>query len=64
MVYDASVFKPNYEKSEKSFIHDQVGYAVIPAGRFVFINSSDNCWYDSYEGGGLDNSLGAGLPTL
>ncbi len=32
MVYDASVFKPNYENPEKSVIHDQVGYAVIPAG--------------------------------
>lgn len=32
MVYDASVFKPNYENPEKSVIHDHVGYAVIPIG--------------------------------
>lgn len=32
MVYDASVFKPNYENSEKSAVAGKVGYARIPAG--------------------------------
>lgn len=32
MVYDASVFRPNYEDPEQSQIHDKVGYAVIPEG--------------------------------
>ena len=32
MVYDASVFKPNYENSEKSEVAGKVGYAVIPSG--------------------------------
>ena len=32
MVYDASVFRPNYEDPEQSLVHDQVGYAVIPEG--------------------------------
>jgi multiple sugar transport system substrate-binding protein len=32
MVYDASVFKPNYENPEKSAIAGKVGYAPIPAG--------------------------------
>lgn len=32
MIYDASVFRPNYEDPESSQIHDSVGYAVIPEG--------------------------------
>ncbi len=32
MVYDASVFKPNYEDPTKSEVAGKVGYAVIPAG--------------------------------
>lgn len=32
MVYDASVFKPNYENEEKSAVAGKVGYARIPAG--------------------------------
>ena len=32
MVYDASVFKPNYENPEKSAVAGKVGYAPIPAG--------------------------------
>lgn len=32
MVYDASVFKPNYENPEKSAIAGKVGYARIPEG--------------------------------
>lgn len=32
MIYDASVFKPNYENPEKSAIAGKVGYALIPKG--------------------------------
>ena len=32
MIYDASVFKSNYEDPQMSKIADQVGYATIPAG--------------------------------
>lgn len=32
MVYDASVFKPNYEDPTKSEVAGKVGYAPIPAG--------------------------------
>ncbi len=32
MVYDASVFKPNYENPEKSAVAGKVGYAPIPKG--------------------------------
>jgi len=32
MIYDASVFRPNYEDPESSQIADSVGYAVIPEG--------------------------------
>ena len=32
MVYDASVFRPNYEDPEQSLVYDKVGYAVIPEG--------------------------------
>lgn len=32
MIYDASVFKSNYEDPQMSKVADQVGYTVIPAG--------------------------------
>ncbi len=32
MVYDANVFRPNFEDPEQSSIYDKVGYAPLPAG--------------------------------
>lgn len=32
MVYDANVFRPNFEDPSQSVVHDKVGYAPLPAG--------------------------------
>ncbi len=32
MIYDANVFRPDYEDADRSNVHDRVGYAPIPEG--------------------------------
>lgn len=50
MVYDASVFRPNYEDPEQSQIHDKVGYAVIPEGPAGSIPHISNWGLALYSG--------------
>lgn len=49
MVYDASVFKPNYENPEKSAIAGKVGYAPIPAGPAGAVPHVSNWALSIYE---------------
>lgn len=49
MVYDASVFKPNYEDSSKSEVAGKVGYAPIPAGPAGSIPHVSNWALSIYE---------------
>jgi len=50
MVYDASVFKPNYENPEKSAISGKVGYAIIPKGPAGSIPHVSNWGLTIYSG--------------
>ena len=49
MVYDASVFKPNYENPDKSAIAGKVGYAPIPAGPAGAVPHISNWALSIYE---------------
>jgi multiple sugar transport system substrate-binding protein len=50
MVYDASVFRPNYEDPEQSQIHDKVGYAIIPEGPAGRVPHTSNWGLAIYSG--------------
>ena len=50
MVYDASVFKPNYENPEKSAVSGKVGYAIIPKGPAGSIPHVSNWGLTVYSG--------------
>lgn len=50
MVYDASVFKPNYENPEKSAVSGKVGYAIIPRGSAGSIPHVSNWGLTIYSG--------------
>ncbi len=50
MIYDASVFKPDYENPQKSAVAGKVGYAIIPKGPAGSIPHVSNWGLTIYSG--------------